>query len=542
MIYHISINDFAIIENTEIDFDSGLSVITGETGSGKSIVVTAISLALGSRADSSYVRFGKDKATVELAGELDGTEYVLCREVSTQGRNVCRVNGRLVTLAELSGICSRLADIHGQYDNQSLLDPENHINVLDRSSSEISVIKSTYMKSYANYRKARGELNTLIAHEAENRRKLDFYRFEINEIDNASLKTGEDTDLEDRINLLKNSEKIFGHAEKAYAAVAGERGAYETLGDASSELEYIESFTSGLASASKEINDIYYRLEDVISDLRRILEDSTYSPHDLDIAIERLSLIDNLKKKYGSSIDEINAYRDRIVAELTEIENFDDELARLTDTSDQAKAALLKDGKALTEARLKAAEELQTRIITEMRDLNFRDAMLTAAVSPLPSPSENGLDSVEFLVSTNKGEPVKPLTKTASGGEISRIMLAIKKITAEYDLIPTLIFDEIDQGISGKTAAVVGRKLREISKTHQVICITHLPQIAAYADTAYRIYKDSDESSTYTHVDKLDRDSRIEELARLLGGETVTEAARENARELIEKARQPVSE
>ena len=177
-----------------------------------------------------------------------------------------------------------------------------------------------------------------------------------------------------------------------------------------------------------------------------------------------------------------------------------------------------------------------------MRDLNFRDAMLTAAVSPLPSPSESGLDSVEFLVSTNKGEPVKPLTKTASGGEISRIMLSIKKITAEYDLIPTLIFDEIDQGISGKTAAVVGRKLREISKTHQVICITHLPQIAAYADTAYRIYKDSDESSTYTHVDKLDRDSRIEELARLLGGETVTEAARENARELIEKARQPVSE
>ena len=398
------------------------------------------------------------------------------------------------------------------------------------------------MKSYASYRKAHGELNTLIAHEAENRRKLDFYRFEINEIDNASLKTGEDTDLEDRINLLKNSEKIFGHAEKAYAAVAGERGAYETLGDASSELEYIESFTSGLASASKEINDIYYRLEDVISDLRRILENSTYSPHDLDIAIERLSLIDDLKKKYGPSIDEINAYRDRIAAELTEIENFDDELARLTDASDQAKAVLLKDGKALTEARLKAAEELQTRIITEMRDLNFRDAMLTAAVSPLPSPSESGLDSVEFLVSTNKGEPVKPLTKTASGGEISRIMLAIKKITAEYDLIPTLIFDEIDQGISGKTAAVVGRKLREISKTHQVICITHLPQIAAYADTAYRIYKDSDESSTYTHVDKLDRDSRIEELARLLGGETVTEAARENARELIEKARQPVSE
>ena len=243
------------------------------------------------------------------------------------------------------------------------------------------------------------ELNTLIAHEAENRRKLDFYRFEINEIDNASLKTGEDTDLEDRINLLKNSEKIFGHAEKAYAAVADKHEAYETLGDASSELEYIESFTSGLASASKEINDIYYRLEDVISDLRRILEDSTYSPHDLDIAIERLSLIDNLKKKYGPSIDEINAYRDRIAAELTEIENFDDELARLTDASDQAKAVLLKDSKALTEARLKAAEELQTRIITEMRDLNFRDAMLTAAVSPLPSPSESGLDSVEFLVS-----------------------------------------------------------------------------------------------------------------------------------------------
>ena len=545
MIEHISIKDFAIIENTEIDFFPGLSVITGETGSGKSIVVTAISLALGSRADSSFVRHGAEKAIVELLGSLDGEEIVITREVSASGKNLCRLNGRMVTLGELSDTAKRIADIHGQYDNQSLLDPSTHLQIVDDYKSErINPIKEEYNKAYNSYLEKKKALNTLLSLESENSRKLDFYKYEIREIDEANLSPGEYESTKEKISILQNGEKIFAAVNKAYEQLNGgsydSNGAYSLLGSALSEIESISGYSKDLSDVKDSLNDIYYKVEDLNSTLRNISESISFSPQELDSAIERVSLIESLIKKYAlqdkdtsdDPIKSIVSYRSKISGELATIENFDEEKKRLTQELHDAQTIMLEKAETLTAARQVSAEDLKKKILSELIDLNFGDSDLDI-IFRKTEPMPLGMDEAEILISTNKGEPLKQLIKTASGGEISRIMLAIKSIVANYDSIPTLIFDEIDQGISGKTAAVVGKKLKDISKHHQVISITHLPQIAAASDTSYRIYKESDDSNTYTHVEKLSPEEKVEEVARLMGGETITDAAREAARELI---------
>lgn len=538
MINHISIRDFAIIKNTDVDFYSGLNIITGETGSGKSIVVTAISLALGSRADSSFVRFGTDKAIIELSGEIDGEEVIISREINSNGKNLCKLNGRLVTLSELQLTCQKLADIHGQYDNQSLLNTENHLTLVDTYGFEqINKLKSSYSNEYQSYIEKKAKLNKLLSLSSENARKLDFYKFEISEIKSAKLVPGEDTELEERLDMLKNSEKITSDASHAYDLIDGERGAYSTLGSALSYIESLAEYSGKLNELLESCNDAYYRLEEAVSVLRDTVDEMTFDPSELDEAIERLELIKTLKKKYGSTIEDILAYCDNIEGELLTIENFDDEKLNLEASLSKSYEALISAGNKLSKARKAVAQELSEKILIELNDLNFSGASLEIRFESKSSPDENGLDDVEILISTNKGEPLKPLVKTASGGEISRIMLAIKKITASSDAIPTLIFDEIDQGISGQAAHVVGKKLREISREKQILCITHLPQIAAMADTAYRIFKHSDDSSTYTHIEKLDSSAQIDEIARLIGGETITDATRKNAEELIESAK-----
>lgn len=534
MITHLSISDFAIIENTEVDFEPGLNIVTGETGSGKSIVITAISLALGSRADSSYVRHGKDTARIELLGELDGEEIAISREINSAGRNVCRVNGRLTTLSELSETAAKLADIHGQYDNQSLLDPENHIDILDHyAHSSIKDIISDYQSFFSEYTEIKSRLSRLRSNEKENLRKLDFYRYELKEIEDAAPVSGEDKELEDTLSVLQNSEKIFAKASKAHELISGDNGAFSALGSAISYIEELGVFSGELNTLSSEASDIYYRLEDISSSLRDICDRMTFSPEELDSVIERASLISSLKKKYGNTIEEILLYRDKISSEISSIETFDEETAALEAKLDTTYKALIAKANELTAARREAAYTLSLEIIKELKELNFNDASFELDFKEAPVPLPNGMDIVEMMISSNRGEPLKPLAKTASGGEISRIMLAVKAITSGYDKIPTLIFDEIDQGISGKTAAVVGKKLKKISGAHQVICITHLPQIAAAADVNYRIFKESDETSTYTHIARLRGDERIDEIARLLGGEEITETARQNAFELM---------
>lgn len=538
MINHIKIQDFAIIENVDVDFSQGLSIITGETGSGKSILVTAISLALGSRADSSYVRNGKEKAIIQLLGELDGEEILITREINPAGKNLCKINGEIVTLSQLAEKCSKLADIHGQYDNQSLLNPDNHLALIDKYAAEkIEPVKEYYLNTYSIYQKVKKELSDLIALSQEAEKKADYYRYTISEIERVSPLPGEDESLKDRLSILQNSEKIFAGLNEAYEELSGGSGAYYSIGKAIDNLEAISSYSSTLEDNLSELRDVYYRVEDLNSSFRSLLENLTYEPHEVDETIERLDLILGLKKKYGGGQDQdlskVLEYKEKIQKELSQIENFDNEKAILKSKFEIAKEELYKQGKILRDLREESANRLCKEVMIQLKDLNFQEASLDVIFTNLDSPSPIGMETCELLISTNVGEPLKPLAKTASGGEISRIMLAIKNVSSQFDNIGTLIFDEIDQGISGRTAAIVGGKLKEIAKTRQVICITHLPQIASMSDNAYRIFKESDSSSTFTHVTRLNEEEKIMEIARLLGGEDISETAVQNARELV---------
>ncbi len=535
MIHHISIKNFAIIEQTEIVFAEGLNIITGETGSGKSIVIEAISLALGSRADSSYVRTGTDKAVIQLSGELDGEEILLTREISAAGKNLCRYNDEIVTLNRLNQIARRLADIHGQYDNQSLLNPDYHIVLVDAYRHDITdVLKKAVQEAYSQYAEIRSQLGSLLTAEKENRRKLDFLRFEADEIEKASLRPDEDQELEERISLLQNSEKIFENIEKSYGVLTDSSpSVMDGLRGAMRSVEEIASFSSDIGAVSQEFSDVYYRLEDICRILRDIKDRLTFNPEELDDAISRLELINSMKKKYGDSIEEVLQYFDSISSQIAVIENFETNKASLEQELKTAAAALRRACAELTEARKESAAQLSDCIQKELVDLNFSDAQLEIRSLPVEKPTENGMDQVEILITSNRGEPLKPLTRVASGGEMSRIMLAFKNVISSYDNIPTLIFDEIDTGISGITASIVGRKLKEISRSRQILCITHLPQIAACGDHNYRIHKESDDTSTYTRVEALNPEETVREIARLLGGATITETTLENARELI---------
>ncbi|MCI7413675.1 DNA repair protein RecN [Hornefia butyriciproducens] len=535
MIQHLLIQNFAIIENTEIEFEDGLNIITGETGSGKSIVIEAVSLALGARADSSFVRSGKDKAVIQLAASLDGQDYVITREISATGKNLCRLNGQLVTLGEISALASRIADIHGQYDNQNLRDPRQHLALVDQyRDAEISPLRAEFDAAYAAYKESRGQLDTLLKSEKESRKQADFYRFELAEIQRVDPSPEEDEELTEQIAILQNNEKIFSAVESAYGPLdENEFNVLSSMGNIQSSLESIRNFSREFAETADIFNDAYYGLQDVAARLAGIREQISFRPEELDKLISRLDQIDELKKKYGGSIGDVLAYRDRIQQELSQLENFDELRGTLEQETKQRLRALRTAAAALTGARQASAEALGQAIESELHDLNFDSARFEIRISAAPAISAEGGDEAEILISTNRGEPLKPLIRVASGGEISRIMLAIKNITGTYDKIPTMIFDEIDAGISGITASIVGRKLREISSSHQIICITHLPQIAACGDANYRICKETDANSTYTHVDRLDEEATVDEIARLLGGEIITETTRRSARELI---------
>ena len=443
MIDHISIRNFAIIENTEIDFEDGLNVITGETGAGKSIVIEAVSLALGSRADSSFVRHGADKAIVQLAATIDDEDYVISREVSASGKNLCRLNGQLVTLGEISAIAKKLADIHGQYDNQSLLDPAKHVELIDSyHQSVISPVKSAFKADYDSYKLSKGKFDKLLATEQESKRKKDYYEFEKAEIDAASPVVGEDDDLFDRISVLQNSEKIFENIESAYALLDdGDQNILSALGNVQVSLQNIKDYSKDLSDISSQTDEAVYNLQDISTALNGIRESLTFSPGELDNAISRLDTIEGLKKKYGGSIEAILEYRDKISDELSQIENFDEIKAELEAEAKSALAVLRHRTADLTEVRKSSADELGQAIEKELLDLNFQDASISIDVMPAEAIGPDGGDYCEIMMTTNRGEPLKPLTKIASGGEISRIMLAIKNVTGSYDSIPTMIFD-----------------------------------------------------------------------------------------------------
>ena len=552
MITHIKIQDFAIIDHLDVDFHEGLNVITGETGAGKSIIIEAISTALGSRADTTYVRTGKDKAIIQLTldtsdersqaffeenGITPDDEAVIKREINKTGKSVCRINGEIVPVSLLSKFCRSLADIHGQYDHQSLLNAEQHVFLLDSfGGPELEKVRTTTEEVYHQYVDCSRQLNSLKNNLAAAQRQRDFMSFELDEINKIKPVLGEDDELAQRITLLENSQRIFERLSGAYELLFGEeQSVISQLNAVTHQLSDVAEFSADISGFNDQVSDAYYQLEDVAEELRRFKDNLTFSPEELEEAYKRQDLLDGLKRKHGGTLEAVLAYAKEVEQSLTKIDNADAEIEELTRNLGIYRDQLKLASSRLSQLRHDAAELMSQKINAELLELNFQNAQFVVDFKEQEKTvyTANGIDMVEFLISTNKGETPKPLAKIASGGEISRIMLAMKRITGELDYIPTLIFDEIDSGISGITASIVGKKLVQIAESHQVMCITHLPQIAACGEHHYKIQKTDNDESTVSTVVPLSEEERVDEIARLLGGINITETTRESAKELL---------
>jgi DNA repair protein RecN (Recombination protein N) len=539
MISHISIEDFATIENMDVDLHKGLNIITGESGAGKSVFLTALSLALGSRADSSMIRTGADRALVQIIAEYQHKDIIISREISATGKNICKVDGEIVPLNKLAKICQQLADIHGQYDNQYLLNPENHIKLVDQyeKSSIIPAIRRV-SELYDEYCEVDKRLKKLQDDAKDNERKKDYLNYQIDEIEKAQLTNGEDLKLTEEIDLLKNKEKIYKGLGMAYEIARGENSdVLSGLDNITAELKNISTISKEASDLEDEFSDLRYRLEDVIGKLRETRDRITFNSGDLDAMIERLDFIESMKRKYGDTINEILDLKEKLQHDLEHLNDIDSDIESVSLERSRVEEMLSDETDRLTSLRRASAATLQGKIQEQLEFLNFKDVEMSINVSSIDHFTPNGVDKVEFLISTNKGEPLKPLNKIASGGELSRIMLAFKMIIGEYDGIPTMIFDEIDSGISGETANIVGKTLSWLGNTHQVIAITHLPQIAACGDHNYRIEKSTDGSATYTTVTHLTDDEKVGEVARLLAGMNISDITIQNAKELIKISR-----
>lgn len=541
MITHISIKDLATIENIDIDLHKGLNVITGETGAGKSVFVEALSLALGSRADSSFVRTGCDKALIQMVCEHNNRDILITREISAAGKNMCRIDDRIVTLGELQDLCSRLADIHGQYDNQSLLKVENHLKIVDAyERGAIGPIKKKVAEYYDNFLDASRRL-TEAEQRAENvDRQKEYLQYRIDEIEKAGLIIGEDARHEEELEMMENNEQIYGALDQAYNnAYSREGSALDRIDDVISPIKNISGISREAAEFEDEISDFYYRFEDIANRIRDMRDRIVFNRDRIEELNDRLYLIRTLKNKYGDTIDDILNYKDQMEHELFDLQDIEADVDSRRLEKSRIEEMLKNETESLTRLRQSAAYNLQAKIQDELENLNFNDANFSICFNPKEKYDPNGMDDVEFLLSANVGEPLKPLSKIASGGEMSRIMLALKKIISEYDGIETMIFDEIDTGISGETAAVISNVLSQISESHQVICITHLPPIAAAADHNYRIEKSSDDERTYTTMMHLSESEKITEIARLLAGINISDITLASAKEMIAMATIP---
>ena len=539
MIDRIEINNFATIEHLSFDLGAGFNVITGETGAGKSVLITAVSTVLGDRADTTMVRTGADRAFIQIAGTKNDEEVIISREILSGGKSVSKLNGEMVTLGQIRNFCSDWIDIHGQYDNQKILDPENHILITDSYHSEVLSPELSKLRScYDEYKAAQKEYDDLLKAEADAARQQDYYKFEYKYIQDLGLYAGEDEELQDRLAMMKNSSRIFQSVRSSYDILQGTGydGGPSLLDDLSrvaSDLTDIGNYSDRISSMASQTYDAYYSLDDVASGLRDLLSSLDFSEQDMDEVSSRLAVIEDAKRKYRRSVDEILAFRDELRGRLDMMQNFDSEKKRLAETAHKKYAALESQAEHVSELRHIIASRLESAIIKELGDLEFANSEFRIEISRLDEIGPLGFDKVEFLISTNPGDPLMPLTKIASGGEISRIMLAFKHIIGETDRVETMIFDEIDTGISGHTALVVGRKLSEIAGHRQIISVTHLPQIAAYGDDNYLISKSIDNSKSYTNIGHLDEESKVRMIAALFSGSSESENALEAARELI---------
>ena len=561
MLLQLDIRNVALIDKISIDMASGLSVLTGETGAGKSILIDSINAVLGDRIGKDIVRTGTDKAVVEavfssdskqlisLLDELgveieEGDNLILSREISINGKNTCRINGRLVNLSALKQVGGLLIDIHGQHDNQSLLKTESHIQFLDDfGGAEIQSIKKEYSSLFSQYKEIKHRQKSLLGDKGEIARRLDMLKFQIDEIKDAKLKEGEDDLLFKQRQLLANSEKIVSALATSYDLLAGGNSITKSIiynaNKALTELSYAVKYDEALKETHEKLESVIYQLEDISEEIRNRRDESEFSPEQLAEIDERLDTITRLKRKYGVSIAEIKDFYSRAIKEYDELTQSEELSAKLSQMIHDLEAKMFSKAKELNNVRRLYASQLEEKITNELDGLEMKNAKFSVNLvfdDQQRHFHNNGLDKAEFMISTNAGEPQKPLSKIASGGEMSRIMLAIKIILANVDFVPTLIFDEIDTGISGKAAQRVGQKLAQISKTHQVLCVTHLSQLACMADNHYLIEKYSEDESTFTRVVPLDGENRVLEISRIIGGADVTKAAKQHSEELIKAA------
>ncbi len=550
MLSLLHIENIAVIECSDISFDKGFNILTGETGAGKSIVIDAISAILGERAYRDMIRTGANKASVravftdvpelpwfaENGVEYD-TETIIHREIYLDGKNVCRVNGSLVTVSILRKLGIQLINIHGQHDSASLFDEENHLRYLDDLAGNTS-IRESYSAAYEAVSALRREIDRMTMDEGEKLRRMETLRYQIEEISKAELQAGEDEALEERRKLLQNAEKISDGMDTAVECLYGgddSDGAASLLARAERELARLSRFTDTFTSIQERVADLMYQVQDVAEEVRDARDELSYSADELEKIESRLDVIHRLRRKYGTTCSDILEYLEKAKQELDQIEFADDHLERLKGKLAKAEKKAWDEALALRENRKAVAKELSQRILAELMQLDMPKVQFSCEFTELELTA-CGADAVAFYMSANAGEALKPLSKVASGGELARIMLAMKNVLAEQDQVATLIFDEVDTGVSGRAAQKVAEKLRSVAKHKQVLCVTHLPQMAALASTHLLIVKEERDGRTYTSVTPLDKEGRKRELARIIGGANITETTLKSAEEMLLQA------
>lgn len=550
MLSNLYIENIAVIEKTSIDFKKGLNVMTGETGAGKSIVIDSINAVLGNRTSKELIRTGASSAFVsaeftnlsekaiaviyEAGFELEDGELLIQREISTIGKNKCRINGRPATVSTLKEIGVQLINIHGQHESYELMSPELHISYIDKLAGLESEIEA-YQEVYKKYKKLSAELKKATVDESERERKIDLLKYQIDELEDADLRDGEYEELNEQKAVLQNSEKIIEAIMSSRALMNGDEessGVLENLQEINSQLSDISEYMSEVEPINSRIESAIYELEDCLSELTGLTDLVDTDGGSLDSIEERLDLIYTLGKKYGSTIKEMLDFLDKAKKELNALVMYDENREALIKECDKAYKEAEKLAKALSEKRRATSSEFADKVCEEMAFLDMPNVKLVV-VQEKCELNSLGCDNIEFLISTNPGEPPKPISKIASGGELSRMMLAVKNVLSDKDDIDTLIFDEVDTGISGSAAQKVGLKLREVSKSRQVLCVTHLAQIAAMGNSHFKISKSVRDEKTFTKVEELDHEGRKQELARIIGGTEMTKASLDYAEEML---------
>lgn len=537
MINTLHIKNIGIIDDITINLNEGFNVLTGETGAGKTLIIGSLQILAGGRFSKEMIRKGEKNSFVEMSVFLPNFGYeddmvVVSREINFNGKNICKINGRLVTVNELKKFMNNIIDIHGQNDNQSILDVSTHIELLDDySNNDISSLKFEYQNLYNEYLKIKAEISKNYGDDREKQRKLDLLNYQVNEIENANLKVEEEEILIEKRKLLMSSEKIVSNLSEAEMQL--NQKVIDSISIAVRSLEKIENFNIEYSNVLERLKNSYYEIQEATRDISGFCAEIEFNDEEQEQIEERLNLINSLKRKYGSNIKEILEYKEKINQEIFEINNLEDYVVSLKKNLSEIEEKMYIICIKMNKCRNKYAEDLSNKINKELKELEMKSAKFSINIifSEDKNYNKNGLDKVEFLISTNIGEESKPLIKIASGGEMSRIMLAIKSVLADVDKVPIIIFDEIDTGISGIAANVTGEKIKKISKKHQVICVTHLASIAAKGDFNYCVCKEIKNEKTRTKVKQLDEEETLKEIARISSG-TISEISINHAREL----------